>query len=89
MTLRLITFGKSIITWPAADRIFAAVREVLQVEEDVTIDFDGIEKIEPSCSSRIFRRLYSELGPQAFYERITLINISDSHYKVLQHSLVI
>ena len=87
MTIRIAALGKTIHTDAAADRIFEAIKAALQDHDDITLDFDSVKMLDHECSGRIFRRLYNEMGPEVFYERIALINIPDSLYEILKQSL--
>ena len=88
MTIFIKDFGNIICSVPVANKIYAKLREILLIEDEIIIDFTGVLVFELQCSIKIFRALYVMCGPDVFYERIFFRNITNAHYRIVQKSLI-
>ncbi len=64
--------------------IYSQIKAILNKGESIDIDLGNIKSMATFCAKQIFGRLYSELGSNAFFERITISNASDDLKSIIR-----
>ena len=74
MKVNLISFGSVINDKETGEAIYNSIRKALQGMAPIEIDFSGVITMATFCAKQTFGRLYIELGPQEFFNRLVLKN---------------
>jgi len=77
MTIDLKKYGPLLSDKKIGDEIYQEIRINLDKEEIINIDFKHITSMATFCAKQIFGRLYIEMGPEKFFERIKLMNANE------------
>jgi len=62
----------------SGSEILAQVQEALESEKIICIDMNDIKSMATFCSKQIFGKLYKEMGPEDFFNRIEIKNAKDN-----------
>lgn len=74
MEIKLDQYGPIISDKAIGDEIYSKISDALEKKESVTIDFTGIKSMATFCAKQIFGRIYLELTPTVFFEKLILKN---------------
>jgi hypothetical protein len=74
MEIKLVQYGPIISDKAIGDEIYSKISDALAKKESVTIDFTGIKSMATFCAKQIFGRIYLELTPTVFFEKLILKN---------------
>lgn len=77
-----------IISDEESEAIFSTLKEKLNNHDFIKIDFDNIVAMSTKSAKRIFGTLYSQLGPEKFYERIHITNASNTLQEIIYDAIV-
>ena len=75
--IKLIKYGQIISEKDIGDRIYHEIHEDLEKHDKAFIDFSGLISMATFCAKQIFGRLYIDLSPNVFFEKVSLENVSD------------
>lgn len=78
MTIDLSKYAPVISSDDKADEILASIKNSLSQAEEIILDFSRIRIISTKCAKRILGTLYGELGSEAFFSRIIIMNASEN-----------
>ncbi|WP_242929175.1 STAS-like domain-containing protein [Pontibacter vulgaris] len=76
-TINLNRYSPIISDKIAGDEIYSTIINELSRNDAVSIDLDGIKSMATFCAKQIFGKLYLELGPNTFFQKIALRNASN------------
>lgn len=62
----------------SGEEILNEIMESLKTNEVISIDMKGVKSMATFSAKQIFGKLYSDLGPENFFNRIEIINASDN-----------
>lgn len=74
MKVALMNFGAVINDKETGEALYSAIRKALLSAGSIEIDFSGVITMATFCAKQTFGRLYIELGPQEFFNRLVLKN---------------
>lgn len=74
MEIKLEQYGPIISDKAIGDEIYAKISSALATGNSVEIDFTSIKSMATFCAKQIFGRIYLELTPQVFFEKLILKN---------------
>lgn len=77
MTIDLSEYGPVIGDSVVASEIYHKIYSVVR-NTSVVIDMAGVKLMATFCAKQIFGKLYLELGPNDFYDKIQIKNASDN-----------
>lgn len=80
----LIGHGPIISDKQTGELIYSQIKAILDKGESVDIDLSRIKSMATFCAKQIFGKLYSEMGPNAFFERITIRNATDDMKSIIR-----
>ena len=75
--ISLQKYGPIISTDKEGSVIYEMINNELK-NDSVQLDMSGIVSMTTYCAKQIFGKLYNDLGPEQFFERIQIKNASDS-----------
>ena len=78
MELKLEKYGQIISDDELGKKIANEIRSLLKKNNNVVIDFSGVQSMVTYNAKQIFGELYLELGSEDFFKRIQLKNISSN-----------
>ena len=76
MKIELRTFGNIISDENSGDIIYSKINDILKKTDNCVVDFTGIKSMATFNAKQIFGRLYLELGPEGFFQKIEIKNAS-------------
>lgn len=53
----------------------------------ITLDVGGVDVMTTFCAKQIFGRLYLDLGPEGFYDRIKIVRANDDLRLIIEQSI--
>lgn len=59
------------------EEIYNSIKDELEKGNNVTLEMSQIKSMATFCAKQIFGKLYMEIGPESFFERLILKNASD------------
>lgn len=62
----------------SGEEILNEISEALKTNEVISIDMKGIKSMATFSAKQIFGKLYMDLGPENFFNRIEIENASDN-----------
>ena len=74
MEIKLEQYGPIISDKAIGDEIYLKISDALAKEKSVEIDFNNIKSMATFCAKQIFGRMYLELTPKIFFEKLILKN---------------
>jgi len=77
MTISLKEYGPLLSDKKVGEEILKKIKTQLEKSDVVNIDFTEITSMATFCAKQIFGRLYLELGPEKFFERIKFLKTND------------
>ena len=75
-TIYLEKFGPIISDKRIGEEIFSQIIEILEKENEITVDLTGILSMATFCAKQVFGKLYIELGSEKFFSSIKIKNAS-------------
>ena len=78
MTIDLSKYAPVISSDEKADEILDSIKQNLPEAREIILDFSRIRIISTKCAKRILGTLYGELGSEAFFSRIIIMNASEN-----------
>ena len=76
MKIELNTFGNIISDENSGNIIYSKIKEILKKTDNCIVDFTGIKSMATFNAKQIFGKLYLELGPEGFFQKIEIKNAS-------------
>jgi hypothetical protein len=76
-SLKLSDYGIVISDKELGETILKKILKLLDEHPTVIVDFEDVKSMATFCSKQIFGRLYLNLTPQNFYERLSFKNVND------------
>jgi hypothetical protein len=76
-TVSLEQYGPIISDKQVGDEILSFLKREIERDSPVVVDLGGIKSMATFCSKQIFGHLYLALGPQDFFEKLKLTNVTD------------
>lgn len=73
----LTEYGPIISDKETGEEIYNKINEVLKSQHTIIINLDSILSMATFCAKQIFGKLYLELSPTVFFERIKIQNAND------------
>ncbi len=70
--IQLKKYGSVITDEKVGKQIFDDIKKELKKEQKIIIDFSEVETMATFCAKQIFGKLYVELKPEVFFDRIEL-----------------
>lgn len=80
-------FGPSITMASQGEEIYKLIKQNLEKEDGVQLNFDGIVSMTTYCAKLIFGTLYSELTPSVFFQQIELLNLSEGMSRTIREGI--
>jgi len=77
MTISLKEYGPILSDKKVGEEILKKINEQLNKNKVLNIDFSEITSMATFCAKQIFGKLYINLGPEHFFERIKFLNTND------------
>lgn len=77
MIIDLKKYGNIISDQKSGESIYTEVRQAIDKDEVCVINFDEIKSMATFNAKQIFGKLYLELGPEIFFEKVEIKNASD------------
>ncbi|MHB9142349.1 MAG: STAS-like domain-containing protein [Paludibacter sp.] len=77
MKVKINSFGPIISEKSIGAKIYDELSLSLKNKEVINVDFVGVVSMATFCAKQIFGRLYIEMGPDRFFERVKLLNVSE------------
>lgn len=74
MKINLLDFGSVINDKETGEALYSAIKVLLKENNTVEVNFSGVITMATFCAKQTFGRLYVELGPQDFFNRLVLKN---------------
>lgn len=75
--IKLESFGPVISDKDIGEKIYQLIKKELESNDKVSINMNSIISMATYCAKQIFGRLYIELGPENFYDKLSFKNASD------------
>lgn len=75
--MKLDKYGPIISSQEAGEEIYTEIKESLKKHEKISIDLKRIQTMATFCAKQIFGKLYLELKPETFFEKIQLVNVNN------------
>lgn len=66
------------------DEIYNHIKTILSKGEKVEIDMGEIKSMATFCSKQIFGKIYIELGPANFFEKVIIRNASNDIKSIIK-----
>lgn len=82
--MNLNEFGAIISSKSVGEKIYQLINDELKETDIVSLDLSDIKSMATFCAKQIFGKLYIELGPQKFFERIIIKNADDDLKTIIQ-----
>ncbi|MDM1368856.1 STAS-like domain-containing protein [Myroides marinus] len=70
-------FGPIVSNKETGEKIYQMITDALKKEAIVTVDLEGILSMATFCAKQIFGKLYLDLEPHFFFERIKIKNANN------------
>lgn len=83
-TFSFNNYQPSLSSIPKAREIFETLKSMVQNNEPIEIDMNGMAGMSTVCARTIFGKLYSHLGEDRFYEVVRFRNLSDTMEIIIQ-----
>lgn len=77
MTISLKEYGPLLSDKKVGEEIHKKIKSQLEKSDVINIDFADITSMATFCAKQIFGRLYIELGPEQFFERIKFLKTNE------------
>ena len=77
-TFNLKKYGPIISDKDVGNEIFSEITKILESNRKISIDFSETLSMATFCSKQIFGKLYLNLSPSVFFERIVFLNASEN-----------
>lgn len=77
MKISLNDFGPLISDKKIGEDIYQLIKKGLEKDDTLHIDFSEVTSMATFCAKQIFGKLYIELGPNAFFEKIKFQNTNE------------
>jgi hypothetical protein len=77
MEISIKKYGHIISDKQIGDDLLEEIRNGLKTSKHVVLDFTEIKSMATFCSKQVFGRLYLDLKPENFYERIEFKNVNE------------
>lgn len=86
-TIRLNNYGTLIGEALVGKQIYDIIKENIHGEDTISIDFTGVISMATFCARQIFGKLYIELGPSEFKQKLILCNANNSIKSVITEAI--
>ncbi len=77
-TINLQDYAPIISDNNSGEEILNSILESLKTNEVICIDMNGIKSMATFSAKQVFGKLYLDLGPENFFNRIEILNASDN-----------
>lgn len=80
------SFGSRPAGTPVRNRLLNLIR--MEPGQKITIDFAGVPLLSSSFADEVFGKLFVEIGPLAFTNRLQLINVSSDSASLIDRAII-
>ncbi len=84
MKIDLKEYGPIISSKTIGTEVYAKIKDQISENEQIEIDLSEIKTMATFCAKQIFGKLYLELGPELFFEKIVLKGASNDVKTIIQ-----
>lgn len=75
-TIRIENYAKILSREDLARQIYDAIMQCVPADDGIIIDMKGVITMTTQCAKLIFGKLYVELTPSVYFEKVKFVNKS-------------